>query len=82
MEEIVEGPIKFILRVIRWLLIETLCEFVFFHVGRLFLLAITFARYPNKLQCEQHEGRISFIGFVVTVALIVFISISLNDKPL
>lgn len=81
MEEIVEGPIRVVFRIIRWLLIEALCEFVFFHMGRLFLLTITFTRYPNKSQCDQHEGRISFVGFVVTVALVVFISIGLNDNP-
>jgi len=82
MEEIVEGPIRFIFRIIRWILIEALCEFLFFHIGRLFLLMVTFARYPNKAQCERHEGRIIGVGLVVTVALIIIISVGLNDNSI
>jgi len=82
MDEIFEGPIKFILRVIRWLFVELLCDFVFFQVGRLFLLVITLGKYPSSHQLAQHEGRITLTGFFVTVAIVGVISVVLNDTGL
>ncbi|MGB1261369.1 MAG: hypothetical protein ACPG52_00545 [Cognaticolwellia sp.] len=75
MEELAEGAIKTILRFIRFILIEAICEFLIYWVGRLFLLAVTLGRYPSGKQVEEHEGRIICTGIVVIILCIVLISL-------
>ena len=74
-EELAEGAVKTILRLIRFILIETICEFVIYWVGRIFLLTITLGNYPRGKQTEEHEGRIICTGIAVIILSIVLISI-------
>ena len=74
-EELAEGAIKTILRFIRFILIEAICEFLIYWVGRIFLLAVTLGNYPRGMQAEEHEGRIIFTGIVVIILSIVLISL-------
>jgi hypothetical protein len=75
MEEIGEGALRVILRFIRTVLIEGICESLLYWIGRLFLLLLTLGRYPRAEQTEEHEGRIMFVGFLVVVALVIIISL-------
>lgn len=75
MEELGEGVLRAILRFIRTVLIEGICEFLLYWTGRLFLLLFTLGRYPRDRQTEEHEGRIMFVGFFVIVALVIIISL-------
>lgn len=75
MEELGEGLIKAVLRFIRLVLIETLCEFVIYWVGRIFLLLVTFGRYPRGKLAQEHEGRIICTGLAVTFTSIILIGI-------
>ncbi|ACA85577.1 hypothetical protein Swoo_1285 [Shewanella woodyi ATCC 51908] len=74
-EELAEGAIKTILRLIRFILIEAICEFLIYWVGRIFLLVVTLGNYPRGKQAEEHEGRIICTGIVVIILSIVLISI-------
>ena len=74
MEELAEGAIKTILRIIRFVLVEAICEFVIYWVGRIFLLIITLGNYPRGRQVEAHEGRIICTGFAVIILSIILIS--------
>lgn len=76
MEELAEGAIKTILRFIRFILIEAICEFLIYWVGRIFLLAVTLGNYPRGKQAEEHEGRIICTGIAVIILSIILISIN------
>ena len=73
-EELAEGAIKPILRLIRFILIEAICEFLIYWVGRLFLLVMTLGNYPRGKQVEEHEGRIICTGFIVIILSVILIS--------
>lgn len=75
MEELAEGGIKGLLRLIRLILIEGVCEILLYWIGRVFLLLVTFGRYPRGDKVDEHEGRIILIGFVVSVITIIIISL-------
>ena len=74
MEELAEGAIKPIFRLIRFIFIEAICEFLIYWVGRIFLLVVTLGKYPRGRQVEEHEGRIICTGIVVIILSIVLIS--------
>lgn len=68
MEEVVEGVGRLIFRIIKWLIIDALVEFVIQGIGHITLKIITLGRYPRP---NRDEGRTVVTGFV-TIALIVF----------
>lgn len=65
MEQLAEGFIKLIYKLIRTIIVEILVEVAFYWLGRGFLLCMTLGLYPRGKQLEQHEGRITCAGFVV-----------------
>ena len=75
MEEIAEGAFKGILRFIRYILIEGICEFLLFWMGRIFLLLITLGRYPRGTKAEEHEGYIVCVGIAVVITAVILISL-------
>ncbi len=77
MEELAEGIIKTILRILRFILIDAICEFVIYWIGRIFLIVVALGNYPQGRQIEKHEGRIICTGFLVIILSIVLISIYL-----
>ncbi|EAR28379.1 hypothetical protein PTD2_21227 [Pseudoalteromonas tunicata D2] len=74
-EELAEGAFKAILRFIRFILLEAICEFLIYWVGRIFLNIVTLGNYPRGRQVEDHEGRIICTGFAVIILTIVLISL-------
>ena len=75
MEELAEGVVKGILRFIRYVLIEGICEFLLFCIGRLFLLLITLGRYPRGAKAQEHEGYIICVGMLVVITSVILISL-------
>ncbi len=69
MEEVVEGIGRLILRIIKWLIIDALVEFVIQGIGHVTLKIITLGKYPRP---NRDEGRTVVTGFV-TIVLIVFV---------
>jgi len=76
-EELAEGILKTFLRIIRFVLIEAICEFLLYWIGRIFLWVVTLGNYPQGRQTEEHEGRIMLTGGVVIILSLVLISIYL-----
>lgn len=70
MEEVAEGFVRGLFRILKTIVIEGFCETLCFWLGRIFLLAVTFGRYPKGEQIKAHEGRITFVGFLVIVAIV------------
>ncbi len=77
MEELAEGALKTILRFIRFILIEAVCEFLIYWIGRIFLLVVTLGNYPRGRQVKEHEGRIICTGVMLIILAITLISIYL-----
>lgn len=77
MEELAEGALKTILRLIRFIFIEAFCEFLIYWVGRISLLIVTLGRYPRGRQVEEHEGCIICVGITVIILSVLLISIYL-----
>jgi hypothetical protein len=74
MEEIAEGVIKLVYRFMRFFLLDVICEFIIYWIGRIFLLVVTLGNYPRGRQVDEHEGRIICTGFVVIILSVVLIS--------
>ncbi|MDP5030400.1 MAG: hypothetical protein NWQ54_11230 [Paraglaciecola sp.] len=75
MEELGEGLVRVILRVLRTILIEGICESLCYWLGRWFLLILTLGRYPQYKQLEKHQGRITLVGIIVLITLVLVISV-------
>lgn len=61
MEEVVEGIGRLILRIIKWLIIDALVEFIIQGIGYITLKVITLGRYPRP---NRDEGRCVIAGFL------------------
>lgn len=75
MEDVVEGIGRVILRIIKWLVIETLVETVIYWYGRLVLNVLTLGRYPPRH--DDAETPCILTG-IAAIALIFFVIISLS----
>ncbi|MGB0835199.1 MAG: hypothetical protein ACPGR2_11825 [Psychrobium sp.] len=71
MEELGESFIRMIIRLLRIVLVEWLFEFTCYWAGRWFLKCVTFGRYPNKRQQQEHEGRISLVGALLLITFFI-----------
>ncbi len=65
MEESIGSLIRVTLQLLRYLVVELVCELLFYWTGRVSLHAITLGHYPNKMQRREHEGRIMLVGFII-----------------
>jgi len=77
-EEIAEFFGRGIISILRHFLWEIVAQIIAFNLGRLFLLIITFGKYPKQKHLEKHEGIIMFSGFMVPVFVWAFIAICNN----
>lgn len=75
MEELAGGVIKAILRIIHFIFVQTIYEFLFYWVGRLFLLVVTLGYYPRGRRVEEHENRIICTGFSVIMLSLILIKV-------
>ena len=72
MEEVVEGFGRLILRIIKWIIIDAIVEFIVYGYGYITLKTITFGKLPRP---NKDEGLTVFAGLVsiaVTLLLIAY----------
>ena len=78
MEESIGSLFRLTLHVLRYFIVELVCEFLLYWTGRLSLYALTLGRYPNKRQQREHEGRIMLVGFIILCTLVIVIGSVIN----
>lgn len=70
MEEIIEIVTRGVTAALRFIIFAVFINFIFFNIGRVFLLIITCGKYPRGTQIESVSERIWLTG--VSVAAIVW----------
>jgi len=78
MEESIGSLLRLTLHVLRYFIVELVCELLLYWTGRLSLYAITLGRYPNKRQQREHEGRLILAGFTIICILAIVIGSLIN----
>ena len=78
MEESIGSLLRLTLHVLRYFIVELVCELLLYWTGRLSLYAITLGRYPNKRQQREHEGRLILAGFAFICILAIVIGSLIN----
>lgn len=73
MEEVFEPLGRFMLRVIKWIIIEAIMEFVLKGTGHVVLKLFAFGKYPRA---GRDEGRTVAVGFVSFVAVFVCLAMT------
>ena len=68
MEDVLEPQGHFILRIIKWVLVELIIELVLKGIGHVVLKLLTFGKYPRM---GKDEGRTFAVGFITVVAVFV-----------
>ena len=65
MEEVFEPLGRFILRVIKWIIIDAIIEFVLKGTGHVVLKLLTLGKYPRAGRDEGRPVAVGFVSFVV-----------------
>lgn len=65
MEEVFEPLGRFILRVIKWIIIDAIMEFVLKGTGHVVLKLLTLGKYPRAGRDEGRTVAVGFVSFVV-----------------
>lgn len=68
MEDVLEPLGRFILRIIKWILVEFIVELVLKGIGHVVLKLLTFGKYPRA---GKDEGRTFAVGFVSVAVVFV-----------
>ncbi|MBJ2129248.1 hypothetical protein JC525_09890 [Alteromonas sp. IB21] len=68
MEDVLEPLGRFILRIIKWILVEFIVELVLRGIGHVVLKLLTFGKYPRA---GKDEGRTFTVGVITVVAVFV-----------
>jgi len=68
MEDILEPLGRFILRIIKWILVEFIVELVLKGIGHVVLKLLTFGKYPRA---GKDEGRTFAVGFISVIVVFV-----------
>ncbi len=68
MEEVLEPLGRFILRIIKWILVEFIVELVLKGIGHVVLKLLTFGKYPRA---GKDEGRTFAVGFISVIVVFV-----------
>lgn len=68
MEDVLEPLGRFILRIIKWVLVELIIELVLKGIGHVVLKLLTFGKYPRA---GEDEGKTFAVGFISVVAVFV-----------
>ncbi|WP_286342341.1 hypothetical protein [Ferrimonas sp. YFM] len=71
MEELSEGAVKGLLRFVRAVILEGVCERLCFWVGLGSLRLITLGTYPKGKNIEDHQTFIVVFGLVVAMGLVI-----------
>ena len=74
MEDVLEPLGRFILRIIKWILVEFIIELILKGIGHVMLKLLTFGKYPRA---GKDEGKTFAVGFVsVAVVFVCLIMIA------
>lgn len=74
MEDVLEPLGRFILRIIKWILVEFIIELILKGIGHVVLKLLTFGKYPRA---GKDEGKTFAVGFVsVAVVFVCLIMIA------
>tara|TARA_Y200000002_G_scaffold240103_1_gene198378 strand:- start:828 stop:1052 length:225 start_codon:yes stop_codon:yes gene_type:complete len=68
MEEVLEPLGRFILRIIKWILVEFIVELVLKGIGHVVLKLLTFGKYPRA---GKDEGKTFAVGFISVIVVFV-----------
>ncbi|USI26664.1 hypothetical protein ACD631_09750 [Alteromonas macleodii] len=68
MEDVLEPLGRFILRILKWIVLEAIIEFVLKGTGHVVLKLLTFGKYPRA---GRDEGRTFVVGFVSLAVVLV-----------
>ena len=68
MEDVLEPLGRFILRILKWIVVEAIIEFVIKGIGHIVLKLLTFGKYPRA---GRDEGRTFAVGFVSLIVIFV-----------
>ena len=68
MEDVLEPLGRFILRIIKWILVEFIVELVLKGIGHVVLKLLTFGKYPRA---GKDEGRTFAVGFISVIVVFV-----------
>ena len=68
MEDVLEPLGRFILRILKWIVVDTIIEFVLKDTGHVVLKLLTFGKYPRA---GRDEGRTFAVGFVSLAVVLV-----------
>ena len=68
MEDVLEPLGRFILRILKWIVVEAIIEFVIKGIGHIVLKLLTFGKYPRA---GRDEGRTFAVGLVSVIVVFV-----------
>ncbi|NQY16660.1 MULTISPECIES: hypothetical protein [Alteromonas] len=68
MEDVLEPLGRFILRILKWIVVEAIIEFVLKGTGHVVLNLLTLGKYPRA---GRDEGRTVAVGFVSLIVVFV-----------
>ena len=68
MEDVLEPLGRFILRIIKWILVEFIVELVLKGIGHVVLKLLTFGKYPRA---GKDEGKTFAVGFISVIVVFV-----------
>ncbi|APD86228.1 hypothetical protein BM527_09095 [Alteromonas sp. Mex14] len=68
MEDVLEPLGRFILRIIKWILVEFIVELVLKGIGHVVLKLLTFGKYPRA---GKDDGKTFAVGFVSVAVVFV-----------
>lgn len=68
MEDVLEPLGRFIFRILKWIVVEAIIEFVIKGIGHIVLKLLTFGKYPRA---GRDEGRTFAVGLVSSIVVFV-----------
>ena len=68
MEDVLEPLGRFIFRILKWIVVEAIIEFVIKGIGHIVLKLLTFGKYPRA---GKDEGRTFAVGLVSSIVVFV-----------
>ena len=72
MEDVLEPLGRFILRILKWIVVEVIIELVLKSTGHMVLKLLTFGKYPRA---GRDEGRTFAVGFVCLAFVLVCLAL-------
>jgi hypothetical protein len=75
MEEFIAGILRLLLSFVRFILEQWFVEALCFHTGRVIIAVFTFGQYPRSPISEDTRFKISILGLVIIISILLAIGI-------